>query len=91
MLLRHVNDFPFMSLLLRALKTIVGHLRLQLPLSAILYHHNLSEPIDKRFDVPVSLVLPVHSRLYASEQDFQQARLELGRVMMEWDTHELPD
>jgi hypothetical protein len=91
MLLRHVNDFPFMSLLLRGLKIIVGHLRLPLPLSAILYHHNLSEPTDMKFDVPISLVLPVHSRLYASEQDFQQTRLELGRVMTEWDTHELPD
>jgi hypothetical protein len=91
MLLQHVNDFPFMSLLLRGLKTIVGHLRLPLPLSAVLYHHNLTESTDKRLDVPISLVLPVHSRLYAGRQDFQETRLELGTVLTEWDTHELPD
>jgi hypothetical protein len=91
MLLRHVNDFPFMSLLLRGLKTIVGHLRLPLPLSAILYHHNLREPTGERLDVPISLVLPVHSKFHADEQDFQQTRLELGRVLTEWYNHELPD
>jgi hypothetical protein len=92
MLLRHVNDFPFMSLLLRGLKTIVGHLKPPLPFSAVLHHHNLSEPTDKRLDVPISLVLPVRSKLYAGEQDyFQETRLELGRVMREWDIHELLD
>lgn len=88
MLLRHVNGFPFMLLLLQGLKIIVGHLRLPLPSSAILYHHNLSEPTDKRLDVPISLVLPVHSKLYAGEHDFQETRLELGRVMMDWDNLE---
>jgi hypothetical protein len=90
-LLRHVNDFPFMSFLLRGLKIIVGHLRLPLSLSAILYHHDLSEPTDKTSDIPISLILPVHSKFYASEHDFQETRLELGTVMTEWNTHELPD
>jgi hypothetical protein len=91
MLLRHVNDSPFMSFLLRGLKIIVEHLGLPLPLSAILYHRNLSGPTDKTLDVPVSLVLPINPKLHAGEQDFQQTRLELGTVMTEWNTHELPD
>jgi hypothetical protein len=91
MLLRHVNDSPFMSFLLQGLKIIVKHLKLPLASSAILYHSNSREPADKSLDVPISLVLPVNPNPYAGEQDFQQTRLALGRVMTEWNTHQLPD
>jgi hypothetical protein len=91
MLLRHVNDSPFMSFLLRGLEIIVEHLGLPLRSSAILYHRNLSGPTEKSLDIPISLVLPINSKLHPGEQGFQQTRLELGNVMTEWDTHELPD
>jgi len=87
MLLRLVNDFPIASLLLRGLKIIVGHMRLPLPLSAILYHHNPNPLSDELLDVPISFALPIHNWADHSGEGLRLTGLEFGRVMMEWGPH----
>jgi hypothetical protein len=87
MLLRLVNDFPIASFLLRGLKIVVGHMRLPLPSSAILYHHNPNQLTDELLDVPISFVLPMHKWADHSGEDLRLTGLEFGRVMMEWGPH----
>jgi hypothetical protein len=87
MLLRLVNDFPIASFLLRGLKIVVGHMRLPLPSSAILYHHNPNQLTDELLDVPISFVLPMHKWADHSVEGLRLTGLEFGRVMMEWGPH----
>jgi len=87
MLLRLVNDFPIASFLLRGLKIVVGYMRLPLPSSAILYHHNPDALTDELLDAPISFALPIHKWAHRSEEDLRRTGLEFGRVMMEWGPH----
>jgi hypothetical protein len=87
MLLRLVNDFPLASFLLRGLKIVVGRMRLPLPSSAILYHHNPNPPTDALLDAPISFALPIHKWAHGTGEDLRRPGLEFGRVMTEWVPH----
>jgi len=87
-LLRLVEDFPFASLLLRGLKIIVEHLRLPLPSSATLYHHNSAGPTDELWDVPISFAIPLHMLVSGDGMDLDQIDLEFGKAVTDWSFHE---
>lgn len=88
MLLRLVEDFPVANLLLRGLRIIIEHLRLPLPSSATLYHHNMTRPADELRDVPISFAIPLHMWVSRDGMDSDQAGLEFGEAATNWSFHE---
>jgi hypothetical protein len=87
LLLRHVNDFPFILFLLYGLEMITARLDLPMPLSALLSYHGLSLPAGGLTDVPISFILPFPGEICAGALGFQQGGEELGKLFSEWDAH----
>jgi hypothetical protein len=87
LLLRHVNDFPFILFLLHALEMITARLDLPTPLSALLSYHGLSPPAGKLTDMPISFILPLHGEICAGALELQQGGQELGQLFPERNVH----